>query len=139
MAKEKLKEDLSNNEISNSSVPNKSKRRGKLLVSGSNFWSFEENPEFTGYYLGTRITDPRSTDEERGIEHDRVLGYGFVDEEGEEWNIGASYSIRKALEMINPDTGKPYIQVNTLVLITWKGLKELKGGKSVNQYDVELL
>lgn len=142
MAKNKSNTEMTNEndfQSEKQNIKNHTKRRGRLLVSGANFWDFTTDPEFIGYYLGTKITDPRETNESAGIEKGRVLGYGFVDEQGEEWNIGASHSINKALEMINEETGEAEIQVDTLVLIRWKGLKELKGGKSVNQYDVEIL
>lgn len=106
--------------------------KGRVLISGADFWPFENTPIFKGTALGTTVIDPNDG---------RILGYDFVDENGEQWVIGASHSVEKALDMDIEvegktvkvkDSGKP-------LFIHWKGKKNLDNGHTFNQYLVMLL
>lgn len=103
--------------------------KGKILVSGADFWNFEESPEFIGTPLGSMVKDPNDG---------RVLGFDFADDNGEQWIIGASHSIEKALDM--DIEGKKVIDLGRKLLIQWKGKISLKdSGKTFNKYYVVML
>lgn len=109
--------------------------KGELIISGANFWDFETEPEFIGYPLGTVVVDPKGG---------RVLGYNFVDEQGEAWIIGAAHSITKAMEfMIENPYGEGQVMLKDSgkkVYIKWLGKVELRdSGKTFNRYEVIVL
>lgn len=107
--------------------------KGKMLVSGAGFWSFEEEPEFTGYPTGEKVVDPND---------DRVLGYHFADLDGQPWVIGASWSIDKAMNMQTEVDNKlvPVYKSGAKLFIHYAGKTTVKKtGQQFNQFDVILL
>jgi hypothetical protein len=112
-------------------------RKGRTLVSGANFWPFEEENEFIGTPLGTAIIDPRP--EANG----KVLGYNFVDEQGEGWIIGASHAVTKALtefQTVVDDKEVSILESGKRLSIQWLGKTILKkNNKPYNHYEVTLL
>jgi hypothetical protein len=106
--------------------------KGRVLISGADFWHFEQENVFIGTPLGTNVQDPNDG---------RILGYDFVDENGEQWVIGASHSVEKALNMDITENGKAtkVIDAGLKMLIQWKGKKDLGNGREFNQYLVMLV
>ena len=108
--------------------------QGQMLISGAGFWDFTSIPIFEGRPLGTHVEDPNDG---------RILGYDFVTEDGEQFVIGASHSITKALEMqIKDKQNNDILVLNSgrKLFIKWEGKIDLKeGGRSFNKYTIVLL
>jgi hypothetical protein len=108
--------------------------KGQVLQSAASFWNFEQDPEFTGTPLGSEIHDPKDG---------RVIGYDFVDQQGEPWVIGAAHAITKALETEIPgEDNKPVKVLNSerTLYIKWAGKIDMKdSGRTFNKYEVILL
>jgi hypothetical protein len=108
--------------------------KGKLLQSAAPFWNFENEPVFTGTPLGTFVKDPKD---------DRIIGYDFVDDNGEAWVIGAANAIEKSLHLpieIEEGVNVEVMKAERRLYIKWCGKIELKdSGKTFNKYEIILL
>lgn len=101
-----------------------------LLVSAADYWDFEQHPEFTGLYTG----DHHSSEEG---EEGTIIGFNFIDKEGQDWLITNSYSIQKALDM--DYNGKPAKNHGLPFRITFKSKVKIADGKYFNKFRVELM
>jgi hypothetical protein len=94
----------------------------KVLVSGAEYWDFNQEPRFTGYFVSNHMDD-------KG----KLIGFDFLDEQQEKWIISNSHSIDKALELTGYDS-------ETLVEIIFKGKIIVKStGKPFNKFEVAVL
>jgi hypothetical protein len=98
------------------------------LVSGNDYWDFNENPIFVGKYKGEAWKEDGS----------KVIGYNFVDLDGEEYLISNSYSIEKALH--TEVGGILVIDLDKNLEIIFRGKAVMKkNGQTFNKFDVSLL
>ena len=99
----------------------------KVLVSGAGYHNFEENPIFKGTFLN-------DVNDEEGV----LVGFNFVDTDGEEQIITNAFAINKALQtQLEEGMVK---DLNLVLQITWKGKIELAAsGRSYNKFEVEII
>ena len=97
----------------------------KSLISASEYWNFEKNPEFIGRYIGDHINEADGN----------VIGYDFQEYKTKEvYIISNSHSITKAVEhpdVVNDPEG--------LLYITFFGKVELKDGHTFNKFKIDLI
>jgi hypothetical protein len=97
------------------------------IVSGAEYWNFEENPIFVGKYQGIAKN-----------EEGKVIGFNFIDLDDEDYIITNSHSIEKAL-----NTEVNGILVHDLdknLEIIFRGKVTSKStGKPFNKFDISLL
>lgn len=99
----------------------------KVLVSGAVYHNFEESPIYRGVYTGDCKDDDG-----------KIIGFYFVDEEGEETIITNSFAIEKALN--TELEGSLVKDMNLPIEITFQGKTIVKKtGKPFNRFQVVLL
>ena len=112
------------------------KKKGERvsIQSGLSFFDFKANPEFAGKYVREQWADVMNK-ETKESEH-KIIGYVFTDDAEEEILIGNSYAVEKALNtLVN---GVPAKDGKFTWFITFTGVKELDGGRKVNQFKIEI-
>lgn len=99
----------------------------KVLVSGAVYHNFEESPIFKGQYL----------DEVRN-DDDKLIGFLFVNSDGEEMIVSNSFAIEKA---INTDIEGTLVKDMSVTLeITFLGKTIVKKtGKPFNRFQVVMI
>jgi hypothetical protein len=108
--------------------------KGRVLTSGASFWHFETEPVFEGIPLGTVVVDPK--------QDNKLVGYNFVDMNGEPWVIGATNAVQKAMNEeyeIEEGVSVPIYKSEKPVNIRWVGKIELKNGQTFNKFEIILL
>jgi hypothetical protein len=96
------------------------------LVSGAIYHNFEETPIFTGKFVGEHVND-----------EGKVIGYDFLDVDGQEWIITNAFSITKALDM--EVEGTLVRDMDAYLEITFLGKTVKTDGKPFNRYSIVLL
>jgi hypothetical protein len=105
------------------------------LSSAALFHNFDENPQFVGRFLGEHIGQVEDT--ETHIKHEGVIGYDFVNDDGEEVIISKSYAIAKALTTpISEGSEKLFKDVSGIFDISFMGKVTNSKGKPFNRFDV---
>jgi hypothetical protein len=100
----------------------------KTLVSAAVYHDFEAEMIFTGRYLGECTND-----------EGKVIGFIFVNDDGEEEIITNAYSIEKALNMEN-EHGQLIKDSNVLLEICFLGKTIMKKtGKPFNRFQITAL
>lgn len=104
---------------------------GETLVSGAEFWKFEENAVFIGNYVKNvvRDKDGKNAATNPNEKAGSIMGYMFADEFGQEHIIGNSHSIQKALEQIKFDK-------TVTLYIEFEG-KTTVNGKPFNRFHIQ--
>lgn len=119
--------------------------KGRVLVSGSEYWNFEENPIFTGTYVSDVI---KEGDKGGG----KLIGFEFEENDtGDLYIISNSHLINKSLEMnikmaVKDDKGKMVEKVvkvkeipGAILKFEFKGKRDKQDGEKVNVFRIELL
>ena len=114
-------QEFSRDEINNMGTP---KRR--QIVSGANYWPFSAQPIFIGKFVSDHYND-----------EGKLIGYDFVDQDGEMFIISNCYATTKALD--TEIDGKIVRDMDLPLEITFLGKVEMKNGKPFNRYSVVLL
>lgn len=111
---------------------------GKTLVSGSEYWDFEAEPYFVGRWTERYAKrEKRPKDKPEDIEKDGKVIIGLIFEselDGEEWIIGNSYAVTKALKILEKDG-----DVTVPILIEFKGKTETADGQPYNNFHIVAL
>jgi hypothetical protein len=115
--------------------------KGRVLSSAAGFFHFDETtPVFVGTPLGTLVHDP---DPEKMVDgKPKLVGFDFVDDNGEPTVIGATNAIQKALSMETKNSKGETVPVylsEQRVSIRWAGKIDLKNGQSFNKFEIILL
>ncbi len=102
------------------------------IVSGAAYWDFKTNPIFTGNFthevMGEDVNKPGEK---------KLIGYNFIDLDGQDWVIGASHAIGKALEV---EVGGTMVRdLGKSLEITWLGKVERVGKPSYNRFNIDLI
>jgi hypothetical protein len=97
------------------------------LISGAEFHDFDKEPNFVGTYMGTEAVREKDSADGSHKAGD-VMGYNFLNADGEPVIIGNSHSIAKAIGMIK--------QGDTLD-ITFLGKGENSSGKPFNKFSID--
>ena len=110
--------------------------KGQVLISGSEYWDFEENPVFIGSYIKDVIRD-------EGPDVGDLICYEFKEQNtGEEHIISNSHLITKSLEMKIIVGGKEQVvkEIDGAIMkFEFKGKRQNKDGQDVNVFRIELL
>jgi hypothetical protein len=94
----------------------------KRLVDASEYWNFETDETFIGYFCREKRDDSG-----------KLIGYIFAGEDGDEFIISNCFSITKALEMVSFDH-------KALLEIIFRGKVTVKStGKPFNKFEINLL
>jgi hypothetical protein len=103
-------------------------KKGRVnLISGAVYHNFEENPIFKGVYAGECWND-----------EPKLIGFYFVDGDGEQVLITNAFSIEKALNTITEDGIVK--DLGKQLEITFKGKSIIKKtGKPFNRFEVVLI
>lgn len=103
----------------------------KTVTSGANFFKFDEKlaPEFKGKMIKPVIREKDGEDENQKA--GSVMGYEFMDVDGELHIIGNSHAIEKAVK-------DGSIKPGDFVLITFKGKTTNRANKPVNVFKIDL-
>jgi hypothetical protein len=103
------------------------------------FWKFEENPVFIGYYVEHWINEEGqrniSAEGETSKKGKPVSGLVF-----KEYSNGTRYVLSenyKLLEFFVVNQREEYNYTSGIFRIEYKGKEELKGGKSVAKFDFQ--
>lgn len=111
-----------------------SKYNVEVVESGAEYWDFEKEPEFIGYFV--RAFAPK-TGEQAGEE----IGFIFKSVyDGNEHIISNSYTIDQAL--LNPteeSEGKPLAQCKIPLRIEFKGQTTKADGQAFNKFKIDAL
>jgi hypothetical protein len=99
------------------------------LVSGAGYWDFEENPKF----IGTFIVEVHKESD------DKLIGYAFASEDGEEFLISNSHAIEKAVNMEIPGTDTLVRDGGYPLEILFKGKTTNSKGQDVNIFTIDLI
>ena len=105
------------------------------VVSAAQYWDFEAEPYFMGQYVGEQradITDPKTKE----VEHNKLIGYVFQDDSGEQHIIGNSHSIEKAMNY--EIDGVPAYELYPVMQFEFLGKVEVKG-KPFNRFKIDIL
>ena len=105
----------------------------RTIVSSAQYWDFEKNPIFKGYY----ISEHSGKDSETG--EDKVFGFNFSDQDGQEYLITNAWSIKKALDTVDDKTSCMVRDMNTLIEIEFIEKVENKKGRPFNRFKVSIL
>jgi hypothetical protein len=97
------------------------------IVSGAEYWNFEENPIFVGKYQGIAKN-----------EEGKVIGYNFIDLDNEDYIISNSHSIEKALNTEVNGTLVHDLDKNLEIIFRGK-ITSKSTGKPFNKFDISLL
>jgi hypothetical protein len=104
------------------------------LSSASLFLNFEENVPFVGRYLSDHLG--MIEDKVTGEKHEGVIGYDFVDDDGQEVIISNSWSITESLNKSIVEGGKPVKELAGIFEITFLGKVTNSKGKPFNRFNV---
>lgn len=121
--------------------------KGRVLVSGSEYWDFEENPIFIGTFVSDVIKD-----KEGDKDHGKLIGFEFEENDtGDLYIISNSHLINKSLEMnikmaVKDDKGKMVEKVvkvkeipGAILKFEFKGKRDKQDGEKVNVFRIEML
>lgn len=97
------------------------------LVSGGKFHDFNAEPTFEGIYKHPVLAE--KDNEQRNQKAGDVIGYAHEDEEGNEIIVGASASVVKAIDQVEPGAQMRYEFLG----------KGESNGKPFNRFKIELL
>jgi hypothetical protein len=97
------------------------------IVSGAEYWNFEENPIFIGKYQGIAKN-----------EEGKVIGFNFIDLDNEDYIITNSHSIEKALNTEVNGTLVHDLDKNLEIIFRGK-VTSKSSGKPFNKFDISLL
>lgn len=111
-----------------------SERKFKNVVSAAKFWDHNAMPEYEGTYLRPvlRDADILEADQETILDGNHkgdIMGYLFVDDDGQEVIVGASHQVSRAIEQGEPGD---FFQIKFL------GKETNKKGRSVNRFEVNI-
>jgi hypothetical protein len=104
------------------------------LSNASLFFNFEESVPFVGRYLSDHLG--MIEDKVTGEKHEGVIGYDFVDDDGEEVIISNSWSITESLNKSIVEGGKPVKELAGIFEITFLGKVTNSKGKPFNRFNV---
>jgi hypothetical protein len=104
-------------------------RKKRVIVSGAEYWDFDENTTFIGTWTGREMKREKDGKEDNQKKGD-VIGFYFVDENGQEWVISNSHQIKKAVEQV---------EEGDKLEIIFKGKTENASGKPVNRYEISVI
>jgi len=120
---------------------NISRPQGEVLVSGADFWDFEEYPVFTGKFIRDviRETDGKNAATNPNEKAGSTMGFLFShvdlstgEETGEETIIGNSFSIEKALKDPKAKSSVLWIE-----FLGKKDAKDTANGRPFNQFHIQ--
>lgn len=100
--------------------------KGTTLVSGAEYWDFEEVPGFVGYYRG-------EVQRKKGENAGEVIGYNFEDQDGDLHIISNSHAITEALDILKKE-GADTKEV--LLFIEFRGKGEKSDGQEYNRFHI---
>jgi hypothetical protein len=103
------------------------------LSSAAMFYKLEENIPFVGKYLGDHIGQVE--DPETHVKKEGVIGFDFVNDDGEEVIITNSHSIAKSLNTVLA-SGKMAKETPGVFEIEFLGKITNSKGKPFNRFDV---
>lgn len=98
------------------------------LSSNAEFWDFEKQGLFTGYYVRDHFNS----------EDGKLMGFLMENEIGETWIIPGNYSIEKALEQEIDGLGLVKNIKDGLITVEYKGKKQLKNGRDFALFNVSI-
>jgi len=101
----------------------------ETISSGAKFVKFGTDgiKEFSGVYTGLEIKS-ESANEKAGRKIGDLMGYEFVDANGEQHLVGATDAIEKAMQKVNK---------GDKVYFTWLEKIEMENGRSFNRFRIE--
>lgn len=109
-----------------------SKQKPLNLIDGLIYHNFNEEPEFIGTFIKEKFDDS-----------EKLIGYTFADDTGEEFILPASFSISKALDMVVSVEGHEKEAVRELpnpkLRIQFLGKFTKKDGQDFNRFKIDLL
>ena len=118
----------------NKALPVDDNEEVETLVSGADFFEFtDSNNVFVGRYLGTKAVrekDGQGENQKAGS----VMGYNFVSDDGEQYIIGNSHAVQKAMDIVESRA-----LVKPRMRFTFLGQTKNSAGQKVNQFNIELL
>lgn len=145
--KEELKEPIGGNvELPISNNENKASENegdswsdevAENVISGAEFWDFDTDPIFAGEFTGKpaiREKDGKNAETNPNERAGSIMGFNFVDKNGEMFIIGNSHQIAKAIE----DCGKKGYK-HPRLRIEFLGQSPNASGQKVNRYKIDLL
>lgn len=102
------------------------------LISGADFWDFEQEPVFEGAYVKEVIREKDGPDAatDPNQKAGSIMGYLFVTDDGDEAIIGNSHSVAKAISKCAP---KDYLRFQYL------GKGQTASNKPFNRFKIDLL
>jgi len=98
------------------------------IISGAVFHNFNEYSTFIGTYV----------DECHNAEGE-LIGYNFVDQNGEVWVLGKNYSIERALNTVLPGEKIPICEMGKPLEIIFLGKVERKAGGEFSRFTINQL
>jgi hypothetical protein len=99
----------------------------KVLVSGAVYHNFEESPIFKGQYLGEVRND-----------EEKLIGFLFVNSDGEEMIVSNSFAIEKAINIDIEGTLVKDMGVTLEITFLGKTIVK-KTGKPFNRFQVVMI
>lgn len=115
--------------------PTETPAKEVTLVSGAEYWDFEANPAFVGLYDSLV---KREQDEVNGTgKAGDLIGFNFLDADGEMHIISNSYAIEKALLM--DYKGSKVLESGNVIKIIFLGKGENSKGQPFNRFKVSMM
>lgn len=105
----------------------------ELVVSGAEYWDFNEGKIFIGKFLNAFIPDG-------GEKAGETIGFNFEGLDGSVWIISNSYAIEKALQYpMDRGDGQRLMDCDCLIKIEFLGQGENSKGQPFNKFKVTAL
>lgn len=110
----------------------------RTIVSSAQYHDFEQNPIYTGKYVNEQRAD--ILDEDTGEIENKVIGFLFEDESGEQSIITNAWSIEKALNTEDEKTNCLVKDSGLTIEIEFLGKVQKNGkGRPFNRFKVSLI
>lgn len=121
-------------------TPEPKKPKIRTIISGAEFWDFDEEPIFIGRFKTEVLREEDVLDKDGKKVHSAgdTMGYLFeAEEDGEEHIVGNSHQIQKALELVKQDES---VNLNDAVFyIEFLGKGENSKKQPFNRFKIGLL
>jgi len=108
----------------------------RTIVSSSQFWDFNENPIFRGSFVCEQkgLVENRESKEKE----EKIVGFIFCDEDGEEHLITNAWAINKALNQEDDKLGCMVKDADVMLEIEFLEKIDVKG-QPFNRFKVSIL
>lgn len=142
MSKQKENEAAKDQEKTITEAPKKPEdQKPRIIVTGAEYWDFEETPIFTGMFVGPFIAENDGPEKDGTLQYKKgdTLGYNIEDDLGDTHIISNSHNIEKWLHSEDPKSdGKLIKDTGKRLYFEFLGKGETRDKKPFNRFKLGL-